>query len=66
MADGKCLICGNPIPSGEDGQGMCMFADLELHHPKLPALRTSYKSRWCCHICARLIANNVADNDANI
>jgi hypothetical protein len=66
MADGKCLLCGKAIPQGEDGQGMHMFVDMEFHHPKLPALKTIYKARFACHKCVRDIANNVADNDANI
>jgi hypothetical protein len=66
MADGKCAICGKPILPGEDGQGQHMFADITFHHPKLPALQTAYKSRWACHLCVKLIANNVADNDAGI
>jgi hypothetical protein len=66
MDNGKCLFCGKPIPEGEDGQGLYMFIDVELHHPKIPALRTIYKSRWICHLCVKTIANNVADNDANI
>jgi hypothetical protein len=63
---GTCLFCGKPIIPGEDGQGLCMSIDIDIHHPKLPALRTIYKSRWICHVCTRLIANNVAENDAKI
>jgi ribosomal protein L15E len=59
-------MCGKPIPVGEDGQGKHMFADVLIHHPKYPAIRTEYKSRWICHLCVKLIANNVADNDAGI
>jgi hypothetical protein len=66
MTNGRCLFCGKDIPEGEDGQGMCMSIDADIHHPKLPALRTIYKARWVCHLCVRVIANNVAENDANI
>ena len=67
MADpGACLICGKEIPIGEDGQGSCMSIDADIHHPKFPALKTIYKSRWICHPCVRIIADHVAENDSKI
>jgi hypothetical protein len=62
--DGICSICGLKISPGKDGQGMYMTADIDLHHPKFPALITAYKNRWCCHQCVEKIALNVAKNDA--